>query len=231
MLGSIHWKHSKSTKVRSDDNSEMDSNEGSGKISKNSLAKFLLEDSTEIVRNPSCLICGPTLAFPSTSCNQSAEGCCSVDGGSENSMAIVPVKTTDTGQSELQPGWPLLRWRVLSDRQTAYRSLMCHQISVVQWAMKLPCRNLLYAADHDKKAEICAQHQDQPVALDSQTGALVPVDAELGTPFSPDCNSRKIPKDFEGLHEKFSSSCRLFEYQELVSATSNFLLGMFPITS
>ncbi|NP_001238713.1 protein kinase family protein [Glycine max] len=56
-----------------------------------------------------------------------------------------------------------------------------------------------------------------------KSGALVPVDAEIGTAPSTEHNSRSIPKELEGLHEKYSSTCRLFKYQELVLATSNFL--------
>lgn len=61
------------------------------------------------------------------------------------------------------------------------------------------------------------------MGLDSKSGALVPVDAEIGTASSPERDLKRIPKELEGLHDKYSSSCRLFKYQELVSATSNFL--------
>ncbi|XP_061373349.1 protein kinase STUNTED-like [Gastrolobium bilobum] len=215
LFGSIHWTLSKSTIHWTD------ADEGTRqKISDHSLAKVFL-DSTEIVRKESCLICGPTQALPNTSCHQSAEGS-SDDVVSENSLAIVPVQTPDAGQPELKPGWPLLHRRILSDRLSHDRSWM-HHISVVQWAMRLPCRNLSHAADHDKKPNICDQGQDQPVTLDGESGALVVVDAEIGIAFSPECNSRSIPKELEGIHERYSSTCRLFEYQELVSATSNFM--------
>lgn len=232
MLGSIHWTLGKSMKVLNDDNAD----EGTGRISDHSLAKVFL-DSTETVRtDQSCSVCGPTpAALPDTSCDESAEGSCGGDGGSENSLAIVPVQTTDAGQPELKPGWPLLHWRISSDRQESPdRPLTRHQISVVQWAMRLPRRNLWYGVDHDKQPNICNQGQDQdePVALDSESGALVPVDSELGKATTlPECNSSSIPKELEGLHEKYSSTCRLFEYRELVSATSNFLPGLFPSIS
>ncbi|KAJ1387366.1 UspA [Sesbania bispinosa] len=216
LFGSIHWTLSKGTKVLSD--------EGSSHISDHSLAKVLLDSTEEVVRKQSCTICGttPELQNTSSSSHQSEEGS-SGDGGSENSLAIVPVQTTDAGQPELKPGWPLLNRRILSDRQSLDRSLMCHQTSVVQWAMRLPCRNLSYGVDHDRKPNINDQGQGQPVALDSESGALVPAGTEIGTASLPERNSRSIPKELEGLHEKYSSTCRLFEYQELVSATSNFL--------
>ncbi|CAJ2667670.1 unnamed protein product [Trifolium pratense] len=212
LLGSIHWTLSKSTKVQNDD-----ADEGTRRISDHSLAKVLL-DSTENVKHHSCSICG---ALQDTSCHQSAdepsEGSerSSVDGGNENSMAIVSVQTIDTRQPEMKPGWPLLHRKILSETQLPDKPFMRHQTSVVQWAMKLPRRNLSYRVDHI---------QNQSVALDSESGALVPVDSEIGKTYSsPACNLKIIPKELEALHEKYSSTCRLFEYQELVSVTSNFL--------
>ncbi|TKY74223.1 receptor serine/threonine-protein kinase [Spatholobus suberectus] len=221
LLGSIHWTLGKSTRVLSDDNAGTDADEKkTGQISDRSLARFFL-DSTETVREPSCSICGTTLALPDPSCYQSAQGF-SGDDGRENSLAIVPVQPTVATKLELKPGWPLLHQRILSNRQSADRSLTRPHISVVQWAMRLPSRNLSYAVDRDEKPNICDQGQGQPAALDSDSGALVPVDAEIGTTSSPKRNSKNIPKELEGLHEKYSSTCRLFEYQELVTATSDF---------
>ena len=100
---------------------------------------------------------------------------------------------------------------------------------MVQWAMQLPSRDLSYAAHQDHKTNNCGPNKDQFLALDSKSGALVPVDAEIGTAPSTEHNSRSIPKELEGLHEKYSSTCRLFKYQELVLATSNFLPGVYRI--
>ncbi|CAL0305487.1 unnamed protein product [Lupinus luteus] len=220
LSGSNHWTLSKSSKVLSDDNKSMDADKGAGRISDNSLAKLFL-DSTETVRRESCSICGPTLALPYISCHQSEEGSSGEDG-SENSLAMVPVKTIDPSQLELKPGWPLLRQKSLSDRQHFDRSSL-HHISVVQWAMRLPCRHLPYAADHNHRPNNFDRGQDQYAALDSETGALVPVDAALGTSHSLERNSLSIPRELEDLHDKYSATCRLFQYKELVSATSNFL--------
>jgi len=228
LFGSIHWTLSKNTKVLSDDNSGTDADEKKPvQISDHSLAKFFL-DSTETVRKPNCSICGTTLAWPDPSCYQSEESF-SGDDGKENSLAIVPVqvKPTVAAKTESKPGWPLLHRGILSDTQSTDRSLMHPQISVVQWAMRLPSRNISYAADRDEKPESCGQGLDQPAVLDRESGALVPVDSEIGTATSPEGNSRNIPKELEGLHEKYSSTCRLFGYQDLVSATSNFLPGLF----
>ncbi|KAE9595894.1 hypothetical protein Lal_00030666 [Lupinus albus] len=218
LLGSIHRRLNKSSKVLND--------EGSGQIfSDHSLAKIFL-DSTE---NKSCSICGPTSASNS-SCLDNAEES-STNGDNQNSLAIVPVQTNDSVTTrtlhcrelpELKPGWPLLHGAILSGRHSTERSLLS-QISVVEWAMRLPCRNLSYSTNQDLKTNNCDRSQDQSLALDSKTGALVPVDTEIWAAFSPERNLRSIPKELEGLHDRYASSCRLFEYQELVSATSNFL--------
>jgi hypothetical protein len=141
----------------------------------------------------------------------------------KNSLAMVPVKVTDAGSSVktlhdresnyLKPGWPLLGRISSSDRKNSERSLP-RRLSVVQWAMQLPSRNISF-------------NKDKFLGLDSKSGALVPVDAEIGTIASPDRKSISVPKELEGLHEKYSSTCRLFNYQELVSATSNFLPGLY----
>lgn len=162
-----------------------------------------------------------------SSCYQAAdqESYVGDDGDSEkNSLAMVPVKATDVGSSmrtlhdrevtALKPGWPLLHRTISApDRKVSERSLF-RRISVVQWAMQLPSRNLSF----DK---------DQFLGLDSKSGALVPVNAEIGMVASPERKSMSVPKELEGLHEKYSSTCRLFNYQELVSATSNFLPGVY----
>lgn len=216
MLGSIHWTLNKSSKVLNDDSVGIhEKGSGTTQISDHSLAKVFME-STEVGEKKSCSICdSSTPALPDSSVEES-----SGDGNGENSLAIVPVKATtgaDREVVELKPGWPLLHRKILSDRK----------ISVVQWAMRLPSRNLSYAADHDHKTNDCDRGEDRFLGLDSKSGALVLVDAEIGTAASPECNSRSMPKELEGLHEKYSSTCRLFNYQELLSATSNFLPGVY----
>lgn len=43
-------------------------------------------------------------------------------------------------------------------------------------------------------------------------------------------NGDSIPKELLGLQEKYSSSCTLYSFQELASATSNFTPGLFSVT-
>lgn len=174
--------------------------------------KVFLDSKETFVQKPSSSICGPISAEESSG-----------DGGpKENALAIVTVQKTEAASStttlsvrelpELKPGWPLLQRTILSDRQSPDGSL-AREISVVQWAMQLPCRNLSFVTDHD-----------QSIALDGESGALVPVNVEMGTAdSSPDWS---MPKELEDLHDRCSSTCRLFEYRELLLATSNFSPGM-----
>ncbi|BAT82155.1 hypothetical protein VIGAN_03212100 [Vigna angularis var. angularis] len=215
-LSSIHRTLGNTSKVLDDDGSGMQG-KGSGQFSDHSLAKAFLE-SKEFIEKKSCSVCSSNPALFGLYCNHSEEESCG-DACDENPLAIVSVQTND---SNSKPGWPLLHRTIVSDRKCSERS-MFRQISVVQWAMQLPSRNLSYAAHLDQRANNCGQNKDQFLGLDSKSGALVPVDAELGTASVPEHNPRSIPKELEGLHERYSSSCRLFKYQELVFATSNFL--------
>ncbi|KAK7301440.1 hypothetical protein RJT34_12304 [Clitoria ternatea] len=223
LLGSINWSLKKSSKVLDDDGTGIHE-KGSGQFSDHSLAKAFM-DSEESIRKKNCSICASTPKLFHSSYNHSAEESCN-----ENRLAIVPVKTNDAASGltttlpELKPGWPLLRRTILPDKKCAEseRSIF-RQISVVQWAMQLPSRNLSHAAHDGHKTKNCAQDKDQFLSLDSISGAVVPVDAEIRTASSPARSSTSIPKELEGLYEKYLSTCRLFKYQELVSATSNFL--------
>lgn len=177
-----------------------------------------------------CLICAPASAMPADSCGQqSIEEGSSGDSHGDDSLAIVPVQKLEASSSsvsllirelpELRPGWPLLRREILPDQKTSTKSSV-RQISVVQWAMRLPSRNSPSASfDAD---------EDRSTNLDSESGAIVPVGTNnASSPPSPSCSPTNLPKELEGLHEKYSAVCRLFKYQELLSATSNFMPGLF----
>ncbi|GFZ09828.1 kinase with adenine nucleotide alpha hydrolases-like domain-containing protein [Actinidia rufa] len=175
-----------------------------------------------------CTICSPGSVLTENSCAQSTNAPTG-DGNEDNSKAIVPVQKLEAASSssvsplsiselpELRPGWPLLHRAILPNRQ-AFETPSVEQISVVQWAMQLPSRNCLPSAD--SKQNTCGERENQSSELDGESGAIVPVGAE--TPSSPSISSSSLPEELEGLHEKYSDSCTLFKYQELLQATSNF---------
>ncbi|WCJ43489.1 Protein kinase protein with adenine nucleotide alpha hydrolases-like domain [Euphorbia peplus] len=152
-------------------------------------------DSLGIIMKQNCSICGEVGKSVDNSCSESADG----GGGSdENALALVVVK----------PGWPLLR-RKASDRGSI------RQMSVVQWAMRLPNRQV---------SSRLPNLGESKSSLDGESGAIVAMGTDsLPVSSSPDRNSKNLPEELEGLHEKYSATCRLFTYQELLSATSNFL--------
>uniref|UniRef100_A0A2C9U2G7 Protein kinase domain-containing protein n=1 Tax=Manihot esculenta TaxID=3983 RepID=A0A2C9U2G7_MANES len=187
------------------------------------------------IMKESCSVCGAVAKSHDNACRQSAEESYGDNGGDVKSLALVPVPKVEAPSCsfsslirqvpEMKPGWPLLRRAFLPDRRTSDRS-SGRQISVVQWAMRLPSRQLSsYISKSDHKQNDRDQGENQS-SLNGESGAIVPVGTEnLTIPLSPD-NSKTLPKELEGLHEKYLATCRLFNYQELVSATSNFSAGL-----
>ncbi|WRX29917.1 Protein kinase domain - like 10 [Theobroma cacao] len=234
----------KNSRVLSEGNANAETNLNSDETNDKNLEQALSKarsGSLESDPKKNCSICGSgNKLLLHNSCHQSAKESSADDANDGNqSLAIVPVQKAEATSSsismlikqlpEIRPGWPLLRRAVLSDlqQQVPDRSSL-RQISVVQWVMRLPSRRTLFLANSDQKQEGCTQSEYKSSSFDGESGAIVPVGTEnVIAPPSPDQNSRNLPKELEGLHEKYSATCRLFKYQELVSATSNFLAENF----
>lgn len=187
-----------------------------------------------------CSICSACSVGPNNSLARSAGKPLNDDDDKENPMAIVPVQKLEAASStisvllrelpESKPGWPLLRRAIISNKISSYNSQV-RQISVVQWAMRLPSRYYLSLDNSTRKDNDSDSDGDQSSALDAESGAIVAVGSvSSSSSSSPDSISRSLPKELEGFHEKYSASCRLFKFKELVSATSNFRQG-FLVTS
>ncbi|KAH9691396.1 protein kinase domain-containing protein [Citrus sinensis] len=180
-----------------------------------------------------CSICGPVRNLPDGSCSQSEEESPSDGGAGDESLAIVPVQNVEAASTsitmlvrqlpESRPGWPLLRRAIFPDCRAPDRSSL-RKISVVQWALRLPTRQPSYLANSDVKQITYDPGDNESINLNGDSGAIVPVGNEIvSSPLSTDHDSTELPKELEGLHEKYSATCRLFNYQDLLSATSNFL--------
>ncbi|XP_055833291.1 protein kinase STUNTED [Solanum dulcamara] len=178
-----------------------------------------------------CSVCSPDCPLSDNSCIQTHEEP-SDNNRDDNSMAIVPVQRQESGSSsiallikdlpEVRPGWPLLHRAILSTRQAADTSSI-RKLSVVQWALFLPTRRLLCIEDADRKDVQSADDESQAPAPDEESGAIVPVNHEtMSSKSSPDNSPRTLPRELDGLHEKYSATCRLFKFQELLLATSSF---------
>ncbi|CAL9128054.1 unnamed protein product [Musa textilis] len=164
-----------------------------------------------------CSICAPE-SDPS-SLNEPKE---------EESLDLVPVEKTETPTSstalivvkdlpEARTGWPSLRRLVLTNKKSL--SSEKHKTSVVQWTKWLPSR---YSSVHpDRKSK--KSEGNTALNLDGESGAIVPVGADLPPPpFLLSDAEWRLPEELESLRQKFSSVCRLFSYEELEQATSNF---------
>ncbi|CAH1454250.1 unnamed protein product [Lactuca virosa] len=176
---------------------------------------------TPIAFKDNCPICSVASILPVHEVT-----CGNGDDEEDNSMALVPVQKLEASSSstslllrelpELQPGWPLLQRAISSDKSRV------HQISVVQWAMRLPTRHCFQITNSDSQND---DEKDRSLDIIPENGAIVCVgDDEFQSDLSssPDHDSIRLPKELEGLHEKYSATCRLFQYRELLSATSNF---------
>lgn len=244
LLGAFHLSQSVHSEERNDGNGNVSFKEKSSNGNHQTLEECLAKaarDNKESVAKENCSICAPASSLPDKSCNQSAEEepSPSGEGGEEDkSLALVPVeRAEDAAPSsisvlireipEVRPGWPLLRRAVPTDRQGSERSLT-RKIPVVQWAMQLPSRYPSPAVDIGQRQITCDPGGEEDM-LDSESGAIVPVGTETmnSAPSSPGKKSKNLPQELEGFHDKYSSTCRLFKYQELLSATSNFLAGLF----
>ncbi|CAK7346908.1 unnamed protein product [Dovyalis caffra] len=242
MLSVVHRKNSfeKASRVVNEggDNvaSKKDQDNDNDQDNDRTLEQVLMKarsNSLEGIMKENCSVCGSATKSADASCNRSAEASCGDSGGDEKSLALVPVPRVEEPTSsvstlirkvpELKPGWPLLRRAVLPDRKASDRSLV-RQISVVQWAMRLPSRQLTLSTVNSDHKQDGSDKGEEQLNLDGESGAIVAVGMETATTLpSSDHNSRNPAKELEGLHEKYSATCRLFQYQELLSATSNFL--------
>ncbi|XP_073143175.1 protein kinase STUNTED [Henckelia pumila] len=185
------------------------------------------EDGQNDILKRDCSICSiNSLAASDSGAHLAKEP--STDDCEENSMTMVPLKKLEDATSlfslfkesaELKPGWPLLGPNILSSRKPRDSSHV-RQISVVEWAMQLPSR---YCSSVENLNPEYDGEKDQSCELDGESGAMVSVvNGNVSVPSSPDCISSSLPDELEGLHQKYSATCRLFKFHELVSVTSNF---------
>ncbi|KAJ6685345.1 hypothetical protein OIU79_015406 [Salix purpurea] len=215
-------------------NSRVLNESGANEVSKDDqyndqiLKKALMKarsNSLESIMKENCSVCGSATIFADDSCNESAGASFSDNGGDDKSLALVPVPRVVEPTSSvptlirqvpaLKPSWPFCG-TVLPDQKAS-------NVSVVQWEMTLPSGQLSLSSVNSIHKPDDSDKGEDKLNLDGESGAIVAVGMETATaPHTPDHNSRSPPKELEGLHERYSAACRLFQYQELLSATSNF---------
>ncbi|KAK9735529.1 hypothetical protein RND81_04G210700 [Saponaria officinalis] len=129
-----------------------------------------------------------------------------------------PKSTTDQDVHGMRTGWPLLR-RAFVPKHTEADRVPSRKSSLVRRALRLPGRHSAMAVHPDRKRHNSVQLDGQ---LSDLSSAIIPFgDVSSSAPCSP--AHRLIPKELKSLNEKYSSICRLFTYQELLSATSDFV--------
>ncbi|KAL0795157.1 hypothetical protein Bca101_066534 [Brassica carinata] len=140
----------------------------------------------------------------------------------DKSMAKAPEDLTSfinllvKEMPEFRPGWPLLCRVPSSDALASVpRSSSYRKIPVAQWVLKLPSRSNSAVGSSDAKQigfDFSESEDDSKLSnLNAESQAVV-----------PDDSPGRFPEELEGLHERFSTSCQSFKYNELVSVTSNF---------
>lgn len=135
-----------------------------------------------------------------------------------NHMALVPVKPIEVRESKSR--WTLLR-RVFLHNIVPPDKFPVKRSSVMQWVWKRPSRQSFAAIYPDHKQGVPDKDEPHCTNLDEEKGAIIPVGSDT-KPISDECFVI-LPEELEGLSERYSSICRLFNYQELCSATSDFL--------
>ncbi|KAG5067188.1 hypothetical protein AAZX31_04G192000 [Glycine max] len=161
--------------------------------------------------------------------NEFEQGLCG-DVEKENPLALVPFKKLDDApcfsvlvdNSKHKPGWSLLR-HVFHHKKHTHKSSMKNTF-VFQRALRQPNCHSSAVVHPDHKQISIEQIDDSP--LDGVSGAIVPFESTTTTIFTlPSICSdlSSLPEELLVLQEKYTSSCRLYSLQELVSATSNFV--------
>lgn len=160
------------------------------------------------------------------------QGLCE-DVEKENPLALVPFKKLDeddapcysvvASNSKRRPGWSLLR-HVFHPRKHTHTHKHCMKNTFVfQRALRQPTFHSSAVVHPDQKQITIEQIDDSP--LDGVSGAIVPFGSASVFASPSLCSDlSSLPEELLVLQEKYSSSCRLYSLQELVSATSNFAL-------
>ncbi|KAL0349389.1 UNVERIFIED_CONTAM: putative protein kinase [Sesamum angustifolium] len=144
----------------------------------------------------------------------------SPSSGSKNfSMALGPINTQEMPESK--SGWTLLR-RVFLRGRSASESSSTKKSSVVQWLLRTPRRQSDAAIYPDQKQISASNRDDCYLGLDGEKGAIVLHSDDTNS--DAYCNNNFL-EELKDLGEKYSATCRLFSYQELLLAANNFTPG------
>ncbi|KAG9158402.1 hypothetical protein Leryth_013155 [Lithospermum erythrorhizon] len=140
----------------------------------------------------------------------------------DNSMALVLYNCQEMPleEPESRSGWTYLR-RVFTHRSQSSESSSPKKSIVKQWLSRLPGGKSFGAIYPDEKHNKINDDDGDSLSLNGESSTVIVLGSEPDN--APDTDdSYMLTKELDGLSEKYSSMCRLFLYQELLSATSNF---------
>lgn len=145
-----------------------------------------------------------------------------------DSLALVPFQRppevtksnsmVSPDPSQWKSSWPLLRRIFLSKQQAEKPPKKFSRLHGVLHISNFQSSAVVYPDQKQSSFD-----QDQASTIDGDIGAIVP--------YGFNHILESLPKEVLDLKDKYSSTCRLFNYEELSSATSNFMPGLYLIFS
>ncbi|XP_074262962.1 protein kinase STUNTED [Silene latifolia] len=172
-------------------------------------------DPIQTIPDQHCSVCFPNSAFPDRS--TLTINITDKPNGTIHHQDAMPLPLSQKLQLESSslsflvkelpehgPGWPLLH-RILSSSRKHSNASSSLDVSLAKWT-----------DNSFSTPKICHHLEDNCVCKGVQSDTLV----QVGTQTLSDSNN--LPRKLECLYDKYSSTCRLFKFEELQSATSNF---------
>ncbi|XP_019458709.1 PREDICTED: probable receptor-like serine/threonine-protein kinase At5g57670 [Lupinus angustifolius] len=145
----------------------------------------------------------------------------------ESSLALIPIQKLDDvpnysvvvcKSNRSKPAWSFLRKVFLPKNHTQKSPL--ENSSVFQQASRQPNCHSSDVVHQENKLKT---GQNDKSTLDGESGAIVPFGSDdIILPPSLCSDLSGLAKDLLVLREKYSSTCRLYSFQELAAATANF---------
>ncbi|KAK4264708.1 hypothetical protein QN277_025846 [Acacia crassicarpa] len=184
-------------------------NEGPALLTKS----FKLGTKTNVMN---CECCERVLALPESTAIEDVPD----DQEKKDSLALVPLQKIGDGQgcatvvqesNQSKHGWSVLR-QVFLPKKHVQKPYVSNPY-VFQRAVKTSWHSS--AVVHPDLKQINIDKNDN-TTLDGQSGAIVPFRSTANSGFS------NFQEELSSLQEKYSSSCRVYTFQELTSATANF---------
>ncbi|KAL8170802.1 hypothetical protein V2J09_022606 [Rumex salicifolius] len=172
--------------------------------------------------------CAPNSSWADYASDLQAQPC--IDVSLNSSLALVPYQTPETSSKqncetdqevhEHKQGWALIRRVFLPKVQHSDKASTRN--SIIRCFSRWRTQNSAITI-HSDVTNIESSQDTQPPDGGGENGAIVPVVPYTSSPpCSPVHGPDAFAEELKSFHSKYSSVCRLFTYQELLSATYGF---------